>query len=275
VGSAATGKGARNIVLSPDNRRAWVSDFNSRKNTISVFDVRKHELIERIQIPDIYGPRSMVMTRDGKTMYVTFEKSRVVGQIDAATGKVTAEIPMGMKGTRFLVLSPDDSRLYAANVVSDNFSIIDLDRNAVDRHILAGDFPEGMALSPDGKMLWVASQGSNDIRVVDVTGDAQVVATIPVHAAPARLAFTPDGKRVIVTCPADDRIFVFDGDSHEVVESFHSKPDPLEIVIPPAGKVAYIGIAGENAIGILDLDTMELTRGFDTMQTPTGMAYIK
>jgi YVTN family beta-propeller protein len=275
LGSAATGQGAQNIEVSPDYRRAWVSDFMSPKNTISIIDVRKHELIDRVEIQKVYGPRSMVITRDGKSLYVTFERSRVVGRLDPNTGKVLATIPMGMKGTRYLTLSKDESRLFAANVVSDNISVIDLERGQVDRHMIAGDFPEGMALSPDGKTLWVGSQGSNDIRVLDVTADPVIVATIPAHGAAARLAFTPDGKRVVVTCPANNLIFVFDAESHEVVESIHTNPDPYVIAMPPDGKVAYISIAGANAIAVLDLESLELTRTFDTLAMPTGLAYIE
>ena len=53
-----------------------------------------------------------------------------------------------------------------------------------------GKSPSGAALSPDGKMLYVANSGDASVSVVDLTSN-KVSATIKVEAAPTDIAISP------------------------------------------------------------------------------------
>jgi len=59
-------------------------------------------------------------------------------------------------------------------------------------------FPAGMALSPDGRFLYVACNGDNSLAVVDTTTRA-VVKQIPVGYFPYGVAVSADGQSVYVT----------------------------------------------------------------------------
>lgn len=64
---------------------------------------------------------------------------------------------------------------------------------------LRGVGPSGLAVSPDGKRLYVAESGINAIGVLDAAS-LKVLGHIPTAWYPYRVAISPDGKRLAVTC---------------------------------------------------------------------------
>ncbi len=64
---------------------------------------------------------------------------------------------------------------------------------------LRGVGPSGMAVSPDGRRLYVAESGINAIGVLDATS-LTVLGHIPTAWYPYRVAVSPDGRRLAVTC---------------------------------------------------------------------------
>ena len=61
-----------------------------------------------------------------------------------------------------------------------------------------GREPEGVTLSPDGKLVFVTSEDEAMVTVVDVTSASQVK-QIKVGLRPRSIAFLPDGSRAYVT----------------------------------------------------------------------------
>ena len=67
--------------------------------------------------------------------------------------------------------------------------------------------PWGVAVSPDGKRVYVANQQSNNISVID-TETNRVTATVSVGSSPFGVATTPDGSKVYVTCEQASSVYV-------------------------------------------------------------------
>jgi YVTN family beta-propeller protein len=84
--------------------------------------------------------------------------------------------------------------------------VIDTANNTVVARVQAGVSPFAIAVTPDGKKVWVPNQGpltgdppnESTISVID-TGTNQVVATFPVQFQPSKVFFTPDGRFGLVT----------------------------------------------------------------------------
>ena len=103
--------------------------------------------------------------------------------------------PVGMPVA--VVLSPDGSRLYAANAASDDVSVIDLTLGIGVGHVVVGHHPRDLALSTDGTRLYTLNLVSDDISVIDA--DAMtVVATLPLADDP-RPAVLQLGERLFLT----------------------------------------------------------------------------
>ena len=64
-----------------------------------------------------------------------------------------------------------------------------------------GNYPCGVAVTPDGKKVYVANNEDNTTSVIDTTTNT-VTATVPVGTYPSGVAVGPDGTKVYVASSA-------------------------------------------------------------------------
>lgn len=87
-------------------------------------------------------------------------------------------------------------RIYVANAMSSDISVIDLATAFRVAHILVGDHPRDLALSPDGSRLYTLNVVSDDVTAID-TATQSVVATFPLAVDP-RPAIQKRGQRLFM-----------------------------------------------------------------------------
>jgi YVTN family beta-propeller protein len=93
--------------------------------------------------------------------------------------------------------------------VGNTVDAIDAETGRFIANIFVGSFPEGMALSTDGKRLFVANRNSDTLSVVDVALMSEI-ATIAVGDAPVSVDVHPDGSRIYVVNNWSDHVSVID-----------------------------------------------------------------
>lgn len=114
--------------------------------------------------------------------------------------------------------------------------------------------PIEMAFSPDGRLLYVVCQDSDEVRVVDAQS-SKVVVTIPVGRAPRGIALSPDGSRLYITNAWSDTVSVIDASRREVVQTLPTGFEPSGVVIDRAGETLYVANRLSNDISLIDLKT--------------------
>jgi len=135
-------------------------------------------------------------------------KPRVTARIKTGTlvGQMVEGFP-AVGGSSPNSLVSDGRYVFCSNGNNDNVSVIDIRKKTVVKNIrlcpderlskLRGIIPFGLALSPDGKRLFVAESGLNAIGVLDVK-TLEVIGHIPAGWFPAKLKVTGDGKKLVV-----------------------------------------------------------------------------
>jgi len=106
------------------------------------------------------------------------------------------------------------------NSLDGTVSIIDMATNTVTTTIKVGMSPFEVAVSPDGKNMYVANGGDNTASVID-TATNRVMATVNVGGMPEGIAFTPDGKKAYVANEADNSVSVIDTTTDKVTATVH------------------------------------------------------
>jgi YVTN family beta-propeller protein len=103
-----------------------------------------------------------------------------VSVIAMATNEVIATIPVGSEPGGVAV-TPDGSKVYVANSLSNTVSAIATATNTVIATIPVGANPFGVAVTPDGSKVYVANAGfgTNTVSAI-ATATNRVTATIPV-----------------------------------------------------------------------------------------------
>jgi YVTN family beta-propeller protein len=112
-------------------------------------------------------PFNLVVSQDGRRLYVACEASDSLIVVDTGQRRVIAEVPVGNL-PHGVALAPDGSRVYVSNRGSDSVSVIDATSYEVIASIAVGDEPHGLVADAAGRRLFVANAGSHDISVVDL-----------------------------------------------------------------------------------------------------------
>jgi DNA-binding beta-propeller fold protein YncE len=220
------------------------------------------------------GVEQFVMTRDGRTLYLLSGDS-VLYPFDVATGRVETAIPAPdymLESAVSMVLSPDDATLYIAtnedgpdgsDVLSGAVTPITLRTGAAGNSVKLGWMPSSLAITPDGRTLYVAIDGLSGIgqlapSTVDVidTATGQLTAKLRWQAAPLYLQMAPDGKTVWVASVVAHRLGTADntvtgidvatgrpGLSFATSGWLNSYRDaPAGVAMSPDGKTLYVTV---------------------------------
>ena len=154
----AVGMAPYAVVVSPDRKTAYVTNWGGRRATAN--DKTSKSSGDDIVVDD-RGTAA----------------SGTVSVVDLAAQKEVAQIETGLHPSE-MVISADGKALYVANANSDSVSIIDTASRTVthtvdvhpDAKLPFGSMPNAVTLSSDEKTLFVANGGNNAIAVVDLNG---------------------------------------------------------------------------------------------------------
>jgi YVTN family beta-propeller protein len=120
---------------------------------VTVVDAMAYEALEEIPLhvdsPMPSGPRpmGMVLSADGKDLYVTCGRGGSVAVIDVATRAQARSIDGVGDRPWGIALSPDGARLYTANGTSADVSFVDVATGNVDRRVHTGGLPWGVVVA--------------------------------------------------------------------------------------------------------------------------------
>ena len=114
--------------------------------------------------------------------------------------------------------------------------------------------PIEMALSLDGKRMFVVCEGTDELRVVD-TQSSQVIARIPVGHEPRGIALSHDGRRIYITNSWTDNVSVIDAAALKVIETLPTGAEPTGVVLDRSGQTLYVANRLSDDVSVIDLKT--------------------
>lgn len=130
---------------------------------------------------------------------------------------------------------------YVANGGSDTVTPIRTATNTAGKAIRVGQGPDAIAITPDGRTVYVVN-GIGTVSVVSATTN-KVIKVIRVGAGPGPIAITPDGKTVYVANTdfgIGRTVTAISTADNKVEKTITVGLDPESIAITPNGKAAYV-----------------------------------
>ena len=190
MGTVRTGTAPFGVAISSDSTVAYVSNWGGRfpKQGDSTATTGIEPNADRVVV-DRHGIAS----------------TGTVTQVDLVTLKETKVIAVGLHPSS-LYWDEARARLYVANSNSDSISTINTETNTLERTISVQPFdrsvpgvaPNGIAVSADGEILYVACGGINAVAVVRIS-DGKTEGLIPTAWYPNDLKLSFDGKYLAVS----------------------------------------------------------------------------
>src|SRR5881227_2903248 len=138
--------------------------------------------------------------------------------IDPATNTVVGEI-MDIEVNHGAAVAPDGSKFYITNEAESTLDVADAKTLAVVKHIPLTNHPNNVAVSKDGKRVYVAIvAGAGAIDVIDATTLSRVK-SIRTEGGIHNVYVTPDGNFVVAGSIPGKKVIVIDQKTDEILWS--------------------------------------------------------
>jgi PQQ-dependent catabolism-associated beta-propeller protein len=149
VDSIPVGTRPRDAVFSADGRQLWVS--SEARATVAVFAMPERRLLHTIDFDRDDGAPAMVQAvgialAPGRA-FVALGRGNAVAEVDPKTFAIRRYFPVGNRNWG-IALDARAQRLYAANGLSGDVTVIDLANNRVAATLRTGGKPWGVVVAP-------------------------------------------------------------------------------------------------------------------------------
>jgi DNA-binding beta-propeller fold protein YncE len=292
LASVALGHAPHEVSVSPDGRRAAVTNYGTREqagSTLSIVDLERPRELRRIDLAPHTRPHGVAWFAADRVA-VTTEGSQHLLVVDPDSGRILAAIETAQEVSHMVAVSADATRAYVTNIGSGTVTALDLVAGRKLGDIATGAGSEALAVTPDGRELWVAARADGHVAIVD-TAALEVTARLALPGIPIRLAITPDGRTAFVTCAGTSELVAFDVASR--TERARRKVDvplapgaaarpfaqlargsslPVGLLVLRDGRSVWVAATMGDRVVQYDAITLEPLRSIEVEGEPDGLA---
>ena len=283
------------ISISPDGNTVYVA--NRDANSVSIVDATDLTA-SAVHVPVGTNPEGVSVSSDGSKVYIVNEGSDNISILNTATNTVTGTIPIGDSPEGFgqfitplitseLILDLDP-HAYVSNSDDDNVSVINTQINKKVASISVGDYPEGVAVHPDGSKIYVSNLNSNNLSVIEQSTGI-VEATIAIGQKPLGICLNADGSKAYVanvgvpggTSPSytatNSTISVINTTNSTVSSTIPNIPNPYGVALNGDDSKLYVTNYYSGTVTVINTsDNSVATESPITVgQEPCGILYHK
>lgn len=245
ITSVPVGLHPHEMVLSADRRYLYCTDNGTMAieeagtggNTVSIVDLSARKKIGAISLGKYHRPHGIDLDPRTGLIYVTTELPDQLLAVDPKARKIVKTYDTKGKTAHMVKLGPKGERAYVSNSSSSTVAAISLGASEV-KLIPTGERPEGPALSPDGKFLYVVNREAAQITVID-TATQTVAGAIRTGNGPVRVAVTPDGGTVVYALIHDKAVGFADARTRKEIATVPLVGNPVSLSLSPDGGLAF------------------------------------
>ena len=292
LASVPLGHAPHEVSVAPDGRRAAVTNYGTRErpgSTLSIVDLEQAKELRRIELAPHTRPHGVAWYAPDR-IAVTTEGSKHLLVVDPEAGHIVSAIATAQEVSHMVAVSGDGARAYVTSIGSGTSTALDLVAGRKLGDVATGGGSEALALTPDGRELWVAARAEGHLAIVD-TATLEVTARLPLPGIPIRIAITPDGATALVTCAGSGQIVAFDvaGRRERTRRSVDvplapgaaerpfarlapGSPLPVGLVLSRDGRSAFVAATMGDRVVQYDATTLEPRRSIEVDGEPDGLA---
>jgi YVTN family beta-propeller protein len=267
------------LATAPDGQHVALACYGG--TSVDIFRTVDLAKVASIDLEENARPHGIVWHPSG-AIYVTAEGRRALFRISAPLSGAPRleEFATGKLGSHMIAVAGDESAAWTTDLGSRTVTRVALAPGVAPRSVTVGEEPEGIALSGDGKTLWVSARGSNQAFALDPE-TLEVRKTIATGRFPLRIALRPQGDVAISSNLHDASLSVIDTATARVIRTIAvSPPDEAEarfqvtILWSPDGSRIYVAETGTSTIAEVDYASGKILRRLKAGEGGDGLAIL-
>ncbi|WP_298955890.1 hypothetical protein [uncultured Methylobacterium sp.] len=279
-GVVLPGEYPHEFALDRAGRFAFVGQYGAKSSTtpgpgggtVHVVDIKARALVRSIDCDPFRRLHGVRLDGRGRLLVLSEDRDVLLG-FDApaeAERPDRAVATGGIKGHLFS-LTRDGETAFVTNLLSNTITRVrPFDPAAAPKAVAAGRWPEGTALSPDERSLYVAARRSETLLVLD-TESMTVTRTVPTRGDVVRVDCGPDGDLILANY-ADRSLSLLGPDLREAAR-IGLDGAPVALARHPSSPLAFAALEGDR-IAVIDLQAGRLQGTLATGREPDVMAVL-
>jgi DNA-binding beta-propeller fold protein YncE len=270
----AVGKNPRTLAQAPDSS-IWV--VNGDDANISVLDRSSGAVLTTIALPRASQPFGLAFAPDGSAAFVTLEGTSKVVKLNPSTRAITTTIDSQVPKPRGIAISANSANLFVSrfisgvtdgsvaqfNIASGAFSYTrtisvphDNTADAEDKGRGTPNYLMNIAISPDGRRLWVPSKKDNTDRGTFRDGNALTFDST-VRTIVSQIDLT-------LTTPAHVSSARFD---------LNDRDYAVAVAFSKYGDYAFVAVQGNNSVQVRDVYDNSIVTELAVGRAPQGLTF--
>jgi len=269
------------VLLTPDARYLFVANTGEGDNLdhrVTVVEVATHRVLASVDVG--VSPLDLAASHDGRWVYATNSRGRSVSVIDAWSHREHRRIPVPTEGDGpyGVAVGASGDRLYVTDIDGDQVLVLDLGTGSLLTRIDVVASPRSLAISPDGKRLYVCGFDGG-LSVIDADTNLRVadISTAPAEGS-FRIVVSPDGQLAYVSDPAASRVTVVDLVGRSVTNNVRAHAQGRNtrgLTLSAGGETLFVTNQDSNHLLLFSTASMSLTRTLNIGDGPRGIAVLE
>ncbi len=221
-------------------------------------------------------PRGMVQRQSNQTLYIACSDDGVVIEFDVEA-KTTKRIFSNLPGAMSLALHAQSSRLIVTNEGSAYATVLNTESGEVLAKLATGHEPDGVSLTEDGSLIFIASENAGLVHVFDGL-TYKPIKNLITSLRPRRLALRDN--ELWVSTEMGSRVEIFDIANLEKIDEvvfeargFRSEQlTPVDILFDENKTTAFVALGSANHVVFIDAVSRKIEKYILVGRRPWGLA---
>lgn len=241
----------------------FVSNENS--DTIAVLDLNTKELIKTIKTGG--RPRDLKFNKDFSRLYAVVSEENHILEIDTKKIEILRTINTG-DDPEIFDIDVENKIIAVSNEDDNELTIIDLETKKIVESIKdVGVEPEGVNFTPDGKLVYVTSEGTSSILIID-PWKREILNEILVGNRPRRGIFVNNGTEYWVSNELSGTVSVIDTFKQEIRKTINFSVDgirdqqitPVDFAYAVKKNLVFVTLGNANHVAAVDATSYEVKK---------------